>query len=395
MKISLLKERENFDEILIKSLSQFLENKYKWTGELGFSFIPNTKKFIVNDLLNIFYPASISRNKLAPLTQEFSWNPNPIKTLLQKIYIFVSVRFPLEKYLSSSAFYISDNQGVLDGVVIIPGNHSIRLVNINTNICTVICKSGFNNSLLIKDAQVRLDNNALNVPNVIQLNTQEGWYQEERVIGLPLNRLGSEVVKETFLIKCQNDLKLFYQNSLIKVDTSTLLKSLERDINNLTTQIVPSLEHEVRSSLLFIMEYLLRKISLCEENDFNICDTHGDFQPANILCAEDEFWIIDWEYSKQRSIFYDALVFDLESRFTSQLSTRLINFFERIKSGDEFFSWTGVTLNKNNIYYIYVFLLEDIELKLQELSNEAIQNKNEKLKPFLTEIQLFLSSLNK
>lgn len=395
MKISLLKQRENFDEIFKKSLSQFLENKYNWEGELGFSFTPNAKQFIVNDLLNVFYPVSISRDKLGSLTQEFSWHPNIFKTFIQKLYIFIAVRFPLEKYFSSSVFYITAHNSFLDDVVIIPGNHSIRLVDTNKNICTVICKAGFNKSLLVKDAQVRLDNSGLNVPKVIELNKQEGWYQEARVIGLPLNRLHNERDKVQFLIKCQNDLKQLYSKSLRQIQMSLFCKNILDDINELVEQIETSLEFEVKECLLGIVGFISKEISLCEDDDFNICNTHGDFQPANILCSDEGFWIIDWEYSNQRTIFYDALVFDLESRFTEHFSIRLKLLFDKLQNGEELFSWTGKTLNKKCIHYLHTFILEDVLLKLQELSGDAIQCKNDKLKPYLTEIQLFLSSINK
>jgi len=395
MKISLLREREDFDAIFINSLSKYLKNRYQWSGTLGFKLIPKSKEFIVNDLLNVFYPESMSREHLWALTQEFSWHPSPIKTLLQKVYIFLAVRFPLEKFLSSSRFYITDERGDLDGVVIIPGNHSIRLVDTYKNICTVICKDGFDKKLLIKDAQVRLDNSNLNVPKIIELNNQEGWYQEDRVIGLPLNRLDNELVKEQLLIKCQNDLKKLYSQSLLKIDMSLFVKNIVEDINGLAEQIKPSLEFNIKKKLLAIIGLITNKITLSNDNDFSVCDSHGDFQPANILCSDEDFWIIDWEYSKQRSIFYDALVYELEFRLSDDLSTRLTAFFIKIQSGNEFFSWTGRCLDKNNIQYFYVFILEDLLLKLQELSSVAIINKNNKLNPYLIEIQLFLSSLNK
>lgn len=395
MRISLLKERENFDEVFKKSLTQFLVNKYNWEGELGFSFIPNTKKFIVNDLLNVFYPASFSRYKLGPLTMEFSWNPNPIKSLLQKVYIYLAVRFPLERFLSSSFFYITDKKGILEDIVIIPGNHSIRLVDTNKNICTVISKYGFDKSLLIKDAQVRIDNSNLNVPKIIELNSQAGWYKEERVIGLPLNRLNDARFKHLTLVKCHNDLALLYSSSLIKVSFGLFVENLLAEIFETITHLELSLDNEFKDYLQSIIGSISSKVTIYTDYQFCICTTHGDFQPANILCYNDDFWIIDWEYSKQRSIFYDALVYDLESRFTEHFSTRLKMFLLSLQNGAQLFSWTGQTLNQNNVHYIYTFILEDVLLKLQELSSDAIADKNNKMKPYLAEIQLFLLSINK
>lgn len=394
MKISLLRERENFDEVFKRSLTQFLEVKYQWEGELGFSFIPNAKRFIVNDLLNVFYPTSIPRAKLAPLTMEFSWNPHPIKTFIQKLYIFWAVRFPLERFLSSSVFYITDRKGILDDIVIIPGNHSIRLVDTNKNICTVICKEGFNKSLLIKDAQVRLDNSHLNIPNIIELNSQEGWYKEERVIGLPLNRLDDEGVKLLILTKCQRDLGILYSSSLIEVQLCIFTENILAEIFKTLNYLNSPLDSETKGYIQIVVASISSELTKYSDEAYSICTTHGDFQPANVLCSDDAFWLIDWEYSDQRSIFYDALVFDLESRFTNQFSARLKELYENLQKGIDFFSWTGKTLNKNNIHYLYTYLLEDVLLKLQELTSEAIVDKSNNLKLYLTEIQIFLSYLS-
>ena len=91
MKISLLKERENFNEILENTLTKYLSVIYGWKGELGFKKIENSRVFIVNDLLNVLYPYQISRSKLSPLIQEFTWHSNIIKKTLQKLYVFWSV----------------------------------------------------------------------------------------------------------------------------------------------------------------------------------------------------------------------------------------------------------------------------------------------------------------
>ena len=75
------------------------------------------------------------------------------------------------------------------------------------------------------------------------MNSLAGWYQEQRVIGLPLNRLDSEEVKEKILIKCHNDLNQLYIDSLTKLDLSLFVKNIMKDINDLNSQIEPSLSN--------------------------------------------------------------------------------------------------------------------------------------------------------
>ena len=124
-----------------------------------------------------------------------------------------------------------------------------------------------------------------------------------------------------------------------------------------------------------------------------ICDTHGDFQPANIICSDDKFWLIDWEYSYKRSIFYDALTFFVESRITVGFSLRLSKFMSDLKNGNVFFEWTGANLNYDVFYYLDIFLLEDILLKINEASSSGIHNKVDTLYPYLSEIYDYVKKI--
>jgi hypothetical protein len=393
VKISLLKKRENFDIILINSLSLFLKKRHGWIGKISFSNIPNSKEFVINDLLNIIYPLSIPRYELSTITQEFSWSINPFKSVLQNIYRFISVRFPLEIVFSSSSIFISDENMILDNVVMIPGNHSIRLVDTRKNICTVFCKDGFNKALLIKDAQVRQDYIFLKAPRVIELNYSEGWFDEERVSGLPLNRLNDGMIKEEFINQCEDNLKLLYDSSLLTVDINQYLTDLLQNIDDLVLINKPPLNPQLHRLLVSLVSLLEKNISLSEDFYFRICCSHGDFQPANIICSEDEFWLIDWEYSQPRSNFYDALTFKLKARVNTNLGARLKQFFCDIRGGDDFFSWTGISLGKNNLQYLYIFLLEDLSLNLQECVGASVTYRDNKLERYLTELGSFMAVL--
>ena len=116
--------------------------------------------------------------------------------------------------------------------------------------------------------------------------------------------------------------------------------------------------------------------------------THGDFQPANILCSKDDFWIIDWEYSNRRSIFYDALVFDLECRFPIGLGARLNEKMNQLSTMKDYLNWTGQSLNNSNSYYFAIFFLEDLLLRMREVSSDLIKTKSAVLSTYLTEFSI-------
>ena len=115
-----------------------------------------------------------------------------------------------------------------------------------------------------------------------------------------------------------------YSKSFVKISIGNYTSKVCNEILSLLNISFSSLSDENK---IIIRNFVSELRSLIGDyfGDVNIVlvSTHGDFQPGNILCSEDRFWIIDWEYSDERSIFYDALVFDLECRFPSGLSIRL------------------------------------------------------------------------
>ena len=136
MKINLLVKRESFLEIFQKSTTDFLQEKY---SDSSFTDI----KYIVNDYLNIVYPVDIKRNELVNLVSEFKYHSSFYRRTLQTIYSFLAIRRPMEIIASSKSIFISMPIN-LKGWVFIPGNHSIRVVDLINNKCFVFLKAGFN-----------------------------------------------------------------------------------------------------------------------------------------------------------------------------------------------------------------------------------------------------------
>jgi hypothetical protein len=158
--------------------------------------------------------------------------------------------------------------------------------------------------------------------------------------------------------------------------------------------------YELSDREKYIISNFVGKLNLILINSFgdmniDLAITHGDFQPGNILCTKDDFWIIDWEYSNQRSIFYDALVFDLECRFPLGLGTRLNKKINELASRKDYLKWTGKPLNSNKSYYFFVFFLEDLLLRMDEASTKIIKNKSEVLSNYLTELLMIQKILTK
>lgn len=386
MKISLLRHKENFNQVFAESLILYFQQRYSCALNITWQKSKKHDYSIVNDQLNVIYPENIKRTKLNPLTAEFNWNKNKLKHLLQRLYVFMSVRFPFEDLFSHDYLTVLGDKSLLKNCVFIPGNHSHRIINIDKNICTVFSKKGSMLSLTITDAKVRLAHKELKAPQVFEHNFEQGWYDEERVIGLPYNRLGNPALQQKVLSRCEQNLRQLYVKTTTEIACDEYINML---YGGLSDHISQKFSEQDKIAYLNILDSILAAFTPVHEEKLTHALSHGDFQPANILCASDDYWIIDWEYAQNRTIFYDALVFNLESRFISDLAMRLINFHEALKHNRDFFDWTGFSLSASNSHYLFIFLLEDLTLKLRESNNQQ-----DGLKDYFNEIDMFLRTLS-
>jgi len=378
LKIQLLKKRENFLEIFKESIEIFFKEQYLATNKVKV-------KYILNDNLNIVYPSKINREELRELVREFEYHPNIFRKFFQRIYCYVAIRPLFELLTGSEKLEISIPSSSKKKWVFIPGNHSIRVVDLEKNRCFVFLKFGFNKEFLQSDANIRLKYKWLKTPKVFQL--KETWYEEERVVGLPWNRLSSINLKKQIIIKAEKQLAKLYQKTNSKINIKKYIPQLCKSILSTLGSFLLELPDKEK----YIIRNFVREVNLKLTNSFgdvniDLVITHGDFQPGNILCSKKDFWIIDWEYSNQRSIFYDALVFDLDCRFSFGLAKRLNKKIKKLANKNDYLKWTGQSLNNKNSFYLYVFFLEDLLLRINEVSTESIKNKSEILSSYLTEI---------
>ncbi|MDC1540914.1 hypothetical protein N8378_01170 [Candidatus Pelagibacter ubique] len=374
-------------KIFQKSILYFFQEKNPNSGYVNI-------EYVVNDHLNIVYPLTINRNDLRELVSEFKYHPKVYRRILQTVYTFLAIRWPLEIIASSKSVVISIPIDAKEKWIFIPGNHSIRAIELEKNRCFVFLKSGFDKKFIKTDVNIRSKYKWLKTPKVIQ--QKNSWYEEQRVVGLPLNRLSSIDLKKKVIIGAQNQLSKIYQKTATRINIKDYVPQL---CVSILSMLDTSL-YELSDREKYIISNFVGKLNLILINSFgdmniDLAITHGDFQPGNILCTKDDFWIIDWEYSNQRSIFYDALVFDLECRFPLGLGTRLNKKINELASRKDYLKWTGKPLNSNKSYYFFVFFLEDLLLRMDEASTKIIKNKSEVLSNYLTELLMIQKILTK
>lgn len=386
MKIKLLRKRENFLQIFQESSLAFFKQKYPNTS------LPKVN-YLINDHLNIVYPLHIDRNDLSNLVSEFKYHRNPFRRILQSIYVYLAIRKPFEFIASSSAVSISIPCNIGNQWIFIPGNHSIRVIDLERGRCFVFLKNGFNEKFIESDANVRASYPWLKAPKILHRGL--GWYEEQRVIGLPLNRLLSNSLKEKIIDKARSQLSLLYLNSAEVVPANSYVAKICNKALILLEDSFPLVANRDKNVVRGFIDNieLLFNNSFSDERVYLAC-THGDFHPGNILCSDDDFWIIDWEYADQRSIFYDALVFDLECRSLPGLSERFDEKVSQIYNSSTYLQWTGMALNKENRYYLLIFFIEDLLLRLNEVLADPVSEKFSALSIYSGQLEKIMATLD-
>ena len=378
MKIQLLKKRESFYEIFHDSLSSFLNEA-----------LPQDSKtncyYRVNARLNIIYPCNIDRDQLKDLVSEFKYHKNCYRHILQTLYVYLAVRAPFENFLSPEKISVLVPQKHSGNWIFIPGNHSIRIIDMGTNSSRVFSKTGFNPEFIQSDAKTRMSYPWLLSPDVIAMGN--GWFHEKRVAGLPLDRLPNKSIADKKFLEATQQLAKLYDESSKSLLTVNYVNQLCEEIFSLLKVELSLVTQEKKR---FISSLVINLRAILVENMgsryVTIVRTHGDFQPGNILCSDEKIWIIDWEYSSSRSIFYDALVFDLKCRAPLRLSERFDAALETFNDKTGYLSWTGETLDAENLHYFLIFLIEDMLLRIKEVAAAPIYDKGKVLQAYLDEI---------
>ena len=392
MRLDLLMERERFDDVFKTTISKYLKAHYKWNGTIKwnkFNLFHSTKNtFLVNDKLNVMYHNSLQRDILSDLTAEFSYNANFFRNKLQKIYVQFATNKIFEKVLSKYNVNLTDCPDEFSKWVFIPGNHSIRIIDIRKNRCIVILKDGFNEKFVKNEINIRKEYLYLPIPKLINYNINNLYYEEERIIGLPYNRIADEGIRNKSLLKILKPLLKLYEETHIVIEKNKYIDILKKDFEAAIDNLPPIYKNEDKQKIIMLFNKISMSIAT---NEINLVTTHGDFQPANIIIdstQNNRAYIIDWEYSKQRCFLYDFFVFEAQARKT-------IGLAERLKLLDmEKFKWIYQSLSipyldlKDEM--IKVFLLEDLCLRTEELKIPTLKYKSLNLENFMKEVRYIL-----
>ncbi len=386
MRISLLLEREPFAEILQNTLATHLQRQTGETHTVRWKTktdrIPGgaCTRMLVNAKLNIIFSPRLHQSAFAPTRREFSRSTVFWRRPLQRLYVHAATRRPLSRLLSHAQLTVTPVNRDLEKLLIIPGNHKIRLLDQQRQTCTSILKSGFRDDALRAEIAARTIALELKipVPQTLDSNSQAGWFRETYVCGTPLNRVADATQRERSFQEAMGHMGTLVTATVNEQPVDPYWAATASRIHDRLDRYSSDNPQTVTLTQEVVRRLLHRIAELAKSgktsNYIGIAMTHGDFQPANILLNEQGIWIIDWENSRERQASYDWLVWTTRSRQGKGRVARWMAALEDPQQNPP--AWTGIdwTRRDTRLFCLSLFMLEELDTRVSEVSHPALKN---------------------
>ncbi len=397
MRISLLLQREPFPQILEETLCRFWSEQYgrsysvHWI-ENGSPALEGAQNWLVNAYLNAIFVPDAQPAGFDPLRREFSRSMVWWKRPLQVTYVDLALKPLFSKRLAQAILQVSPAVPAARQKIIVAGNHKIRLLNQTEGLAYGILKAGFRPLFMQRELSTRQQAAACGVPvpGLAEVAKDETWFSEHYLSGTPINRLPNANEARSAVTQITDSLQRFYQETQRQETVGACLARLETNLGNLLA--CSPLLVAMRDNLAEQIRALSRLLAQEVDGPLTTVQTHGDFQPANILLNQDGVWLIDWEYAARRQAAYDGLVFNLASRAPGGLAKRLADFVRDGWSQDTAVTTptTTLTTTAQRLRCAHLFLLEELQLHLEENSQPRLTAPGQGLLTLQKELNMWL-----
>lgn len=388
MRLDLLLKREDFAKTFEISFARYLFEVFNISATVNWRNNTKDSNFLlVNHKLNVIYSKNIDRAKLKLIVSEYEYNPNLVRRFLQKIYIKLSISTYFEHLFAKTIVSVSPWIESFDEVCIVPGNQSIRIINLETLTARVILKEGFSSQSIRNEIYLRQKYKFLPIPKLLNVDTQSLWFEELQVSALPFNRIDNQTIKDKILIDVKRNLLKLYSETTIKIDIKNYVKSLYETCDNFITKLPEIYTKFDKKEIRDIFILLNETVKNFPDRTIDLVQSHGDLQLGNILVGNNnsELYLIDWEYTEKRSIFYDSLVLATDCRKPKGLAKRIKTILD---GADLSWNWCiktdGFRLSKCELA---IFLIEDLIVRLSELNIPNLIIKDNGLDLWLKEVK--------
>jgi len=388
MKISTLLEREPFVKIFEKTLASFLTAKIgsphtvEWLDSdvLTESSKPH-QNWYCNPLINSIFVKGVDKSVFDSINGEYADNPmKPWRSKFQRLYLSLSQSPLFSIVLSRHKLRVSPAVESAKSKLIIGGNTKLRLIDVAENKVFVLLKDGFDHKYMSRELYVRTEFPFLPVPKIIDYGGNATWYSEEYISGKPPNRL-TEVIGQKILLQAIEKIKLMLSKTARSTTVGEYVDTLYGKIQG-SLDLIPHIKLDVADNITKIASTLVAFLADYGDQEFTLAYCHGDFHQGNILSNEDDYWILDWEYSEEKQIAYDFLILLLESRTESGYSSRFLRLISsdldahKAQVAD---GWPNTNWQDRKEIYLTIFLLEELAFYIEENANPLFHKKSDVL----------------
>ena len=390
MQISLLLEREPFPEIIARTLERFLPqltgrlHRVRWAAK---SRSPNSgaQQWFCNHYLNAIFAKGAPSEVFRPVVGEFSRSSSPWRRPFQRGYVALASSSRYASILAQSRLDVSPPITDAMDWLIVGGNHKIRLLNHRTRRCYSVLKEGFEIDFLRTEVSARrlARETGVSVPMVREVASEDSWFLEDYVAGIPLNRLSNRDAANRTLLDVMKELERLSESTSRPMEVRVYAQSLANTARASLVSagaIDASLHNRIEACLGLLREVL----ESVGDESITTVRCHGDLQPGNILWRSDGHSVIDWEYAARRQAGYDHLVYQLRTRFPKGLAHRLESF---VASGLEGRKEESGSRRRRTAHLL---CLEELELNLRESRNPLFFSVGDSFRELVDELETWL-----
>lgn len=322
MRISLLLQREPFGEILARTLERHWRERHGREIRVEWGTAALEQRWWGNSYLNFFAGAAIAPSAFEVLRREYSHSRVKWRRPLQKAYVGLATTHPSLRWFSNVRFSVSPALAGTEDLVVLGGNHRLRLLAPAAGRSTVILKEGFARDHLTREVELRTQLRPGCAPALLAADAAQGWFEEEYFAGTPINRLPpqEEIAHQEATV--QAIWREVVAPTLRAVPVREWSDSLRRKIRALVAQN----DATGGAEMVRLAEALGQQIEeQAGAHPMPVSWTHGDLQEANIVVNGTRRCVIDWEGADRRFAAYDFFQLATGGRWTDAAwATRVV-----------------------------------------------------------------------
>ncbi|RFA29329.1 hypothetical protein CAI21_09660 [Alkalilimnicola ehrlichii] len=394
MKLSSLLQREEFWCAFSETISDYLASRFCWQGRIERPASAHAGLPLrANIHTNLIYPSGMAGTVLRRFAREYAVDRQPLKRIARQAYVTAALSPPFEWFLSRRYLqYTAPPPANADSWVYLPGNHSIRVMDWQREVCHIVRKKGCSKHFLEAEIDVRSRFPWLPIPPLNAKGADNSWFEEPMLHGLPLARLsGSDEIDARWQDARSSLAKLYAQTRKER----SLREHCDKQLISISAGC-GKIPHFDELGVLPAAQRLSHLAAAGPLQQIEVCQTHGDFNPSNVLCTEETTWIIDWEYSQERSRIHDALIFVLRAWHPPGMADRLRHALNHPTELTKAVQWTGAELNFDGSHrqQLAVFLLEETATFVNEAIGEGVLSPGPALSTFSKELTACVAYLS-